>query len=157
MAISFSPVFALAVATLGLFVMARLLPARLWMAEFLCLGIGAAAAAALLYRCHARPHDYAYFVLAYVPLGFCFFQFNNLGETSIRFRMIRECLERGGQIELKELRQIYDSKELMRLRMERLETSGNVAWKEDRMVLQSAVLRLISHVVSALRWLLALG
>lgn len=84
------------------------------------------------------PRDMNIWILAvlvnpalYVMLGYCFYNFINLGQASIRIRIFKECDEHGGFITHEELRAVYDDELLKEARLQRLLEGGDVARGES--------------------------
>ncbi len=67
----------------------------------------------------------------YVMLGYCFYNFINLGQASIRIRIFKECDGHGGFITHEELRAVYDDELLKKARLQRLLEGGDVARGES--------------------------
>lgn len=72
-------------------------------------------------------------VVTYGILSYGYFHFNNLGETARRIRIMREFIESDG-MSFEELLLKYNAKEMMRLRLGRLERAGQIIISEDGQV-----------------------
>jgi hypothetical protein len=68
----------------------------------------------------------------YVALSYCYFNFVNLGQTSVRIRLYTEIAERPGGMSASDLVHIYDEKALMRARVDRLLESGDLVERDGR-------------------------
>lgn len=71
-------------------------------------------------------------VPTYLTLSYCFFNFVNLGHTSIRIRIYSEIAARREGMPAVELAREYQDEVLMRVRLQRLMESGDVIQKEGR-------------------------
>ena len=68
----------------------------------------------------------------YGALSYCYFNFANLGHTSIRIRMYSEIAAAASGVDMREMAREYDDDTLMRLRLERLIESGDAILKRNR-------------------------
>ncbi len=66
----------------------------------------------------------------YVCLAYCYYNFINLGQCSIRIRVYKECADRGGHITNDELRSVYDEDGIREERIGRLLQGGDVALRD---------------------------
>lgn len=87
----------------------------------------------------------------YVMLAYCFFNFINLGHASIRIRIYKECVDRGGRITVEELRGVYDEESLKSARLERLLQGGDIALEEGRWKLANPRLVPVAKLVFGLK------
>jgi hypothetical protein len=87
----------------------------------------------------------------YIMLAYCFFNFINLGQASIRIRIFKECDERGGFITHEELRTVYDDELIRRARLERLLEGGDIVCEDGRWRLVNPRLVPVAVVVFALK------
>lgn len=62
----------------------------------------------------------------FVCLAYCYYNFINLGQCSIRIRVYKECADRGGHIRREELRGVYDEDGIREARIERLLHGGDL-------------------------------
>lgn len=87
----------------------------------------------------------------YVMLAYCFFNFINLGHASIRIRIYKECVDRGGRITVEELRGVYDEERLKSARLERLLQGGDISLEDGRWKLANPRLVPIAKLVFGLK------
>jgi len=87
--------------------------------------------------------------ITYGSLGYCYFNFVNLGQSSIRIRLYAEIAATGNGISIKELSRDYDEQALMKMRLQRLRESGDVVEKEGRYHVGRNRLVLIGAVIFA--------
>lgn len=92
----------------------------------------------------------------YLGLAYAFFNFINLGQSSIRIRVFQECRQRGGFIRHEELRGIYDEDAIRDGRLERLTRGGHIALDKGRWRLASSRLVPVAVAVAATK-VLVLG
>jgi len=87
----------------------------------------------------------------YVMLAYCFYNFINLGHASIRIRIFKECVDRGGFITHEELRAVYDDELIKEARLQRLLEGGDVVMEGDRWTLANPRLVLVAKMVFGLK------
>lgn len=87
----------------------------------------------------------------YVMLAYCFFNFINLGQASIRIRIFKECDDRGGFISHETLRNVYDEDLIKKARLQRLLEGGDVVQKNGRWKLINPRLVPVAKAVFALK------
>lgn len=68
----------------------------------------------------------------YGALAFCFFAFIQLGQSSVRVRVISELLRRADGLQREELERDYSRDAMLEMRLERLVVSGDLKEKEGR-------------------------
>lgn len=68
----------------------------------------------------------------YAALSYCFFNFVNLGQSSIRIRLYDEIGQHPGGIAIADIVREYDEPALMRMRLQRLTESGDIVEKNGR-------------------------
>lgn len=152
--VAVTPVVAMMIATLGLLVLARIFVQRFWFAIFLSLGFGFLGGIIWMARItNSQISDWLYFGMSYLPLAFCFFHFNNLGETSIRFRMIHECVARKGTIEIQELKKDYNPQKIVDLRLNRLLAGQKIVERNGKLFPNSQFLMIMVHVIYGVKGL----
>ena len=92
----------------------------------------------------------------YLGLAYAFFNFINLGQSSIRIRVFRECQHRSGFITHDELRAIYNEDAIRDDRLERLKRGGHIALEKGRWRMANFRLVPVAVAVAAIK-LLVLG
>lgn len=95
-------------------------------------------------------------LLIYFALGYCYFNFINLGETARRIRILRELYESDGGLSMEEILQRYNALEIVQRRIGRLIRSGQVIEKNGRFIVSKPILLMIAKVIVAMK-LLFLG
>jgi hypothetical protein len=94
----------------------------------------------------------------YLALSYCFYNFVQLGQTSIRIRIYSEIAARPGGINVEQMRREYDDKALTEGRLRRLIESGDIVEREGRYYVGRNRLVGISTVIfGAKRFLLGKG
>jgi hypothetical protein len=68
----------------------------------------------------------------YMALSYCFFNFANLGQSSIRVRIYDEIAREPQGVSIERLMREYDERALMQLRLQRLIESGDVVLRDGR-------------------------
>ena len=92
--------------------------------------------------------------LAYLALGFVYFNLVNMNLTSLRIRLLRELLERQATgLGLDELMEEYGPEEILTLRLERLTRSGHLLRRGDRYYTGRGGIVLIAIFFDFLKWL----
>lgn len=87
----------------------------------------------------------------YVCLAYGFYNFINLGQASIRIRIYKECVDRGGRITEEELRAVYDEEKIREARLERLLQGGDIAWRNGTYRLARTRLVPVARIVFGLK------
>jgi len=91
----------------------------------------------------------------YLALSYCFFNFVNLGQTSIRIRIYSEIAAMPDGMPAEQITREYGDEALMRVRLQRLVESGDVIEKEGRhFVGRSRLVRLGDVIFGAKRFVL---
>ena len=71
--------------------------------------------------------------LTYVALSYCYFNFVNLGQSSIRIRIYSEIAASPGGLSVQDLEKDYNEEALMAMRLRRLAESGDIVKKDGRL------------------------
>ncbi len=90
----------------------------------------------------------------YIGLGYVFFNFINIGESSIRVRILRELKTAGGQMPEATLLARYNDYEILNLRLGRLRSNGSVAIHDGRLTVTSQVLLVLAAIMRTMKQLL---
>jgi hypothetical protein len=85
----------------------------------------------------------------FLCLSYCYYNFIQLGQTSIRIRMYTEIASRPGGVVISEIEREYDEAALTELRLQRLVESGDVIARSERYVIGQGRLLLIANVIWA--------
>jgi len=94
----------------------------------------------------------------YLGLSFCYWTFLNLNITSLRIRVLRDLLKRGGAMPLTDLLASYPDEERLQRRLDRLAGGGQIASRNGRWVLRSpSPLLMMARCFEALRWAMGLA
>ena len=92
--------------------------------------------------------------LTYLALGFGYFNFVNLGFTSVRVRLLRELLDcHPGGMTRPEIVKKYGATEILGARLDRLTSTGQLIRTQDRYYTGKRGVLLIARVFDLLRWL----
>ena len=105
----------------------------------------------LLVESSSRPMDaflldLAANVITCGALGYCYFHFINLGETGRRIRIVRELLSADG-LTLQELLQLYNTSDMVEIRLARLLNNGQIAEREGKLIIKNQFLLRASQVM----------
>lgn len=87
-------------------------------AVFLGFIIGLLSVIGLTYFSQEAQEFYFLNSLCFSAIGYCYFHYTNIGETSVRIRILRE-LDRNS-LSLEELYHLYDGKKILKARIQRL-------------------------------------
>lgn len=99
--------------------------------------------------------DIATSITTYITLSFCFWAFLNLNITSLRIRLAQELLSKKKQgLSDEELSQHYSPEELVRRRIDRLATSGQIVQHNGKWKLNNRWLILFERIFSMLNQLI---
>lgn len=103
----------------------------------------------------ANPDRWVLALLVNVPLfvclAYCYYNFINLGQCSIRIRIYKECADRGGHITREELRSVYDEDQLRETRIDRLLHGGDLVLRDGRYRLANRRLVPVAAMVFGLK------
>jgi uncharacterized membrane protein len=106
-----------------------------------------------------QPSDDLFFsmtvnLISYTALGYCYFHFINLGETARRIRILRELYDSTDGLSREEILERYNSREIIRRRIERLLNSGQIVRKNGRFYIGKPFLLFISRIMVLLKVIL---
>jgi hypothetical protein len=135
-----APVAALAINVLGQIVIFRLQRGRHFLRS-IALGFLLGGAALMIAQCLYPPgpdpmEAWTKALLVNLPvygaLSYCFFNFANLGQSSIRIRIYARVRARPGGVSVSEIAQEYNEASLMEMRLQRLVESGDLVLRDGR-------------------------
>lgn len=116
--------------------------------------LGGAGALVLLEAAHAflakswEPADALLLdVPIYAALSYCYYNFVQLGQTSIRIRLYMEIAERAGGLAAVEIARTYNERTLMHARLQRLLESGDIVERGGRFLIGKQRLVLVAFVL----------
>lgn len=92
--------------------------------------------------------------VTYVCLGYCYWAYINLGETSLRIRILRELQESQESLSMEELRSRYNPDEMFERRIQRLVKHGQVMVRGGRYVVDRPLLLLLAKMVGLVRFVI---
>ncbi len=90
----------------------------------------------------------------YACLGFLFFNAVNVGEASIRVRILRELMAADGAIAEAELLSRYNDRTILSNRLARLLENGQIRRQDGRYFLEPGKLLLIAKLIRVVKYLL---
>jgi hypothetical protein len=135
-----APVAALAINVLGQIVIFRLQRGRHFLRS-IAMGFLLGGAALMIAQCLYPPGSdpteaWTKALLVNLPtygaLSYCFFNFANLGQSSIRIRIYAKVMARPGGVLVSEIAQEYNEASLMEMRLRRLVESGDLVLRDGR-------------------------
>ena|SRR5437764_244539 len=135
-----APIAALAVNVLGQIVVFRLQHGRHFLRS-IAFGFFLGGAALLIAQCIWPPDPspieaWSKALLVNLPcyaaLSYCFFNFANLGQSSIRVRIYAKVAARSGGVSVLEIAREYNEAMLLEMRLQRLVESGDLALRDGR-------------------------
>lgn len=88
---------------------------------------------------------------AYMALSYCYFNFVNLGQSSIRIRIYSEIAETPGGVPIEQIGREYNEAALMQMRLHRLIESGDLREKDGRYFIGRKRLAVAANVIFALK------
>jgi hypothetical protein len=162
--VALSPVFGLAVNVPVHVLWFRMFPGKGLLKS---LGIGFAAGLLTVIASEAvlsdAPHGTADFigimaadVIAYMSLGYCYFNFVTLGETARRIRIVIEIYDSPEGLTMEEILERYNAKEILDRRFGRLLRSGQVLCRDNRYFVGKKTMVRLSWLITAMK-LLVMG
>jgi hypothetical protein len=87
----------------------------------------------------------------YMALSYCYFNFANLGQSSIRIRIYSEIAGAADGVRIEQIGQEYNEDTLMQMRLQRLTESGDLCEKEGLYFIGKKRLTIASKVIFALK------
>ena len=154
--IPLSPVLALAVNVLGQIVLLRSSRGSHFLRSIVGGFLAGLIALGLLdlvaIRIYGLSHDtlmlaFVVNTLTYGALSYCYFNFVNLGQSSIRIRLYAEIAASGQGVSIAEMAREYNEEALMKMRLQRLRESGDIVEKDGRYFVGRSRLVFIGHVI----------
>jgi hypothetical protein len=109
------------------------------------------------YRSDAAPEVAAILFVntaTYIALAFCFFNFLNLGKTSVRIRIFSELQQCRDGLTTDEIVALYNYREIVNLRLDRLLNSKQVTKRDGRYFLDGRLLWYLALAVRSAKRLL---
>jgi hypothetical protein len=88
-------------------------------------------------------------VLTYFALSYCYFNFVNLGQSSIRIRIYSEIAASPEGLSVQDLEKDYNEKALMAMRLRRLAESGDIVKRDGRFFVGRQRIVLVARIVFA--------
>jgi hypothetical protein len=85
----------------------------------------------------------------YLGLSYCYYNFVQLGQTSIRLRMYSEIMAHAGGVMISEIEREYDETRLTEVRLQRLLESGDIIERDGNYFLGRIRLLHIANVIFA--------
>ena len=135
-----APVAALAINVLGQIVVFRLQGGRHFLRS-IALGFFLGGAALMIAQCIYPPGPDTFEAWSkallvnlpcYAALSYCFFNFANLGQSSIRVRIYAKVAARADGVSVAEIAREYNEAMLMEMRLQRLVESGDLVLRDGR-------------------------
>jgi hypothetical protein len=93
-------------------------------------------------------------ILCYGAFGYCYFHFINLGETARRIRLVREIYASSEGLSEAEILQLYNSREILAVRMARLLSSGQIVLRDGRYFTGRPAILLMAKAIAFLKLLI---
>ena len=87
----------------------------------------------------------------YLPLGYCYFHFINLGETARRIRILREIYDSENGLSMKEILERYSAVNVVEMRLQRLLGNGQIVDNENRYYIGKPTMLLITKVLAMIK------
>jgi hypothetical protein len=152
-----SPMIALAVNVLSQIVLLRSTRGSHFMRSMIG-GFLAGAAGLLALEFFLLPHPDLFWgtiagvtvhAMTYVALSYCYFNFVNLGQSSIRIRIYAEIAASPEGLSVQDLEKDYNEKALMDMRLRRLAESGDIVKKDGRFFVGRQRLVPVARIVFA--------
>ncbi|MGA9755832.1 MAG: hypothetical protein WBV23_11915 [Desulfobaccales bacterium] len=92
-------------------------------------------------------------IIIYGSLGYCYFNFNNLGETARRIRLLREIYDSEDGLTPLELNKLYSGKEVIAHRMARLLNNKQVILINDKYLIGNPTVLCIANIIIFLKFM----
>jgi hypothetical protein len=85
--------------------------------------------------------------LTYSALGYCYAHFINLGEGARRIRIVKELYKSEAGLTLDELLKIYDSRQMIENRIDRLVSGGQIILRNNRYFIGKPIMLYIARII----------
>ncbi|ODS30482.1 MAG: hypothetical protein SCARUB_04411 [Candidatus Scalindua rubra] len=95
-------------------------------------------------------------LVIYSSLGYCYYNFINLGVTARRIRILREIYYSKKGLSLEEIIERYNAKDIVEMRINRLVNSGQVVYKEEKYYIGKPIVLIIAKIIVTMK-LIVLG
>jgi len=92
-------------------------------------------------------------IIIYGSLGYCYFHFINLGETARRIRLLREIYDSDVGLTTSELLKLYNAKEVLSYRIERLLQNKQIHLQNDRYLIGNPTILWFANIITFLKYL----
>ncbi|MCP4369915.1 MAG: hypothetical protein GY797_17640 [Deltaproteobacteria bacterium] len=89
--------------------------------------------------------------IIYLPLGYGYFHFVNLGETARRIRILREIYDSGRGLSMDEILERYNADMVVKVRLERLLNNGQILDKNDRYYIGKPTMLIITKGLAMIK------
>lgn len=99
-------------------------------------------------------HHAGYFLanfMIYSLLGYCYFHFVGLGETARRIRLLMEFLDAAEGLSYVELLNRYNSRDIVRVRMQRLLANGQIILRGGKLYIDKPVVLAMAKAIGTLK------
>lgn len=93
-------------------------------------------------------------LVTYMSLGYCFFNFINLGETARRIRILRELFDAPEGLSLDEILRRYNAQEIIERRLQRLLKNSQIIVKNDIYYIGKPIMLWMARIVVAFKFIL---
>jgi len=104
--------------------------------------------------CHVEDDALFIHVPTYIALSYCFYNFAQLGQTSIRIRLYVEIAEAEQGLGVSEINRLYNDESLMKARFARLIESRDIVERQGRFVIGRRRLLPVAKIIFAAKTLL---
>mgnify|MGYP001458472362 CR=1 FL=1 len=86
-------------------------------------------------------------LIIYFCFSYCYFNFINMGETARRIRLLRELDESPDGLTWEDMFKRYNAQEIIKIRINRLLSNGQIVLRNERYYVSSPVMLLISKAI----------
>jgi len=91
-------------------------------------------------------------MLTYLALAFGYFNFVNLTVASLRIRLLEEIRAAGGALPAESLKAVYNSREVVAIRLQRLVQGGHLVEKDGRLHSGRLPFLIVARIFDGLHW-----
>ena len=93
-------------------------------------------------------------LVIYLSLGYCYFNFVNIGETARRIRILRELYDSKEGLSMAEILERYDARDIVEKRLSRLVNHGQIICKNRKYYIGSFIMLLIAKIIVTMKLIL---
>jgi len=92
--------------------------------------------------------------IIYFSMGYCYFNYINLGETARRIRILREIYDSKEGLSMEEILKRYNAKEIIERRIKRLLKNRQIIYKDGKYYIGKPIMLVIAKIIVIMKVIL---